>query len=65
MLRANEPALQVLQDGRWQYVFCRNGGRIITTADRQKALHGEWDLAWFASKFGNHQFRTDKEPAHV
>jgi hypothetical protein len=46
-------------------VFCYNGGRIVTTADRQKALHGEWDLEFFANKFGNHQFRSDKEPAHV
>lgn len=66
MLRANQPALQVLQDGQWQYVFCHNGGRIIVTKDRQKALNAKLDLQWFANKFGNDQFRSDKEsPANV
>lgn len=62
MLRWNQPALQVRRDGRWQYVFCYNGdsGRIIVTQDRRKALNADLDLDYFARKFGNDVFRSDK-----
>ena len=61
MLRKNQKALQVLVDGNWQYLFCHNGGRLVTTNDRRKALNADYDLNWFENHFGNNQFRAQKE----
>lgn len=61
MLRKNQKALQVLVDGNWQYLFCHNGGLLVTTKSRHKALIADYDLAWFESHFGNNKFRAQKE----
>jgi len=58
-LRKNQGALQVKVSGDWEYVFCYNGGKIITTKARTKAL-GKHHLPTFLSKFGNHEFRVQK-----
>lgn len=46
----------------WALVFCNNGGKIITTDDKRKALPtaAMWaqdDLNWFQTKFANHEFK--------
>ncbi len=65
MLHHKSPALQVLRDGQWHYVFCHNTGRIVTTADRRKALSAKLDLQWFANKFGNDTFRAEPTGAEL
>lgn len=54
--------LQVKQGDSWAFVFCNNGGRVVTTADKSKALPtlaawGADDLAYFQGKFANSEFR--------
>ena len=51
--------LQVLQNGKWEYVFCYSGdyGNIVITKDKQKALPGI-DIDFFSNKFGNDTFRV-------
>jgi len=51
-------ALQILIDGKWEYVFCRSGGKVVTTKDRRKALPA-LDLEWFQNRFGNDTFRKE------
>ncbi len=51
--------LQVKTGGVWKWVFCHNGGRIITTENKQKALRGD-DLPWWENNFGNNEFRASK-----
>lgn len=50
--------LQVLLNGQWHYVFCRNERKPdpVTTKDRRKALHAQ-ALAYFQAKFSEHVFR--------
>ena len=50
--------LQVLKDGKWEYVFCRNRleNKIITTNDRHKAIKAE-GKRYFERHFTNDQFR--------
>jgi hypothetical protein len=61
MLKSNQKALQVFQDGEWRYVFCysQNTGSIVTTETRSKALNSSYDMAWFQNKFGNDIFREE------
>lgn len=51
--------LEVLLDGRWQYVFCRKmpDDKPMPTATRWKALP-DFHLEWFQNHFANHQFRA-------
>ena len=50
--------LQVLQNGKWAYVFCRNElTGIVTTENKEKALCGQDALLFFRSKFANSVFR--------
>ena len=51
--------LQIKRNGNWEWVFCHNGGAIITTKIKQKALRGD-DLPWWKNHFGNDEFRTSK-----
>lgn len=54
--------LQVMENGEWKYVFCRNELKRnpITTEDKTKAIQGdEHSLAYFSSKFGSHEFRVN------
>ena len=51
--------LQIKKDDEWKWVFCHNNGRIITTENKQKALHGS-DLPWWQNNFGNKEFRASK-----
>ena len=56
--------LQMNTPDGWLYVFCNNGGKVITLSERDKAKalpsqawRGEADLAYFSSKFANSEFR--------
>lgn len=52
--------LQVLENGEWKYVFCRNELKRnpITTDDKSKAIKGDdHSLEYFSNKFGAHEFR--------
>ena len=54
--------LQVLENGEWKYVFCRNELKRnpITTEDKNKAIKGdEHSLEYFSNKFGTHEFRVN------
>ena len=43
----------------WEWVFCRIGGAICTTSDKNKAL--PWmDHGWFQTQFSNMEFRAMK-----
>ena len=63
MLSANQPALQVFQDGQWQYVFANldKSEKVATTDARAKALHGR-NLWWFVMEHGSLPFRVEKRP---
>lgn len=55
--------LQVLLDGEWKYVFCRNELERdpITTEDKKSAIKGiEHSLKYFQQHFGNHEFRISE-----
>ena len=53
--------LQILRNGEWQWVFCQTyDSQIIITKDRRKAIK-PFDLGYFASKYGNEQFRVSGE----
>ena len=61
MLRVNQPAIQVLIDGEWQFLFCRalnSAPSLVTTKDRRKALDASLHLKWFQENYGNDQFRS-------
>jgi hypothetical protein len=52
--------LQVLINGQWEYVFCRNELKRlpITTKDKLKAIRGNEDsLKYFKNHFGSLEFR--------
>ena len=51
--------LAVKTDRGWEWVFCRNDGRIITTTDKQKALPGA-DYGWFQERFSDKEFQVLK-----
>lgn len=50
--------LQVLKNGKWEYVFCRNVlTGIETTQNKDKALVGQGALDYFETKYANDVFR--------
>jgi len=56
--------LQVLLNGQWEYVFCRNDLELlpVTTKDRKKAVveiygDGERILEYYYRYFGDLEFR--------
>jgi len=52
--------LQVLINGEWKYVFCRNPqmANPITTENKSKAIAAhKHSMAYFASKYANHKFQ--------
>lgn len=52
--------LQVLMNGEWEYVFCRNEKKAnpITTKDNTKAIKGdEHSLNYFQTQYASHIFR--------
>ena len=51
--------LQIRINGNWEYVFCYNGAKIITTKDSNKAIVGSGNsLEVFEKKFSNEVFRV-------
>lgn len=53
--------LQVLIDGQWEYVFCRNELKRnpITTNEKSKAITGDnHSLTYFQRYFANLSFRV-------
>ena len=57
--------LQVLENGEWKYVFCRNElTGVVTTQDRRKALRGKGALEYFQTKFANSEFRLTSLKNH-
>ena len=51
--------LQVLINGNWEFVFCRNSQQAkVITCNKEKAIHGDADsLAYFQRWFVNMEFR--------
>jgi hypothetical protein len=52
--------LQVLINGSWEYVFCRNPLKRnpITTKDKTKAIHGDdHSLEYFTNHFSEYTFK--------
>ena len=62
MLRKNQSALQMKTENGWEFVFCYSGqtGAVVLTKNRNKALNADYDLAFFANKYGNNEFRAEK-----
>ena len=55
-------------NGEWQWVFCHNDvqyGGVVTTVNRQKALHGEHALKFFQNKYGDSEFRLERNGEKV
>ena len=50
--------LEIKMNNEWKYVFCQNGGRIITTETKRKALDAKYHLDYFRSHYGNDEFRA-------
>lgn len=53
----NSGYLQMKVGDEWEYVFANNGGKVVTTKEKNKSLRGR-DLKHFSSKFGNDEFRV-------
>ena len=61
MLRKNQKALQMRQDGNWKYVFCivkNQGNKVAFTDDRRKALAAKYNLEYFQNHYANNYFRA-------
>ncbi len=51
--------LQILKNGKWEYVFCRlmPNHTVISGCEKKKALKPR-DLDFFRNEFGNDVFRV-------
>ena len=61
MLRKNQKALQMNDNGIWKFVFCyvvNQGNKIAFTENRQKALNASDHLTWFKNHYANNEFRA-------
>lgn len=54
--------LQVLMDGKWYWVFCRNGdtGKLVLSSTKENAIPAH-AIEYFQAKFPHLEFKQGKE----